>query len=232
MYKRNYYLQLIDQDLHTVDTVQDINPEQIKYMKIYNSLAITTIFTVMFIIIVLLSGTLIYQHMLYSKNVNNLTSEYTIMNDQLHEKIQTDIIYKETGEAFINNDIPFPTDSLIKVYDYIKELKAWYPEVIFAQLLLESNNGKSFLAKNYNNYFGMKKAKTRPSLQLPDTYNGYAIKLNWQHSIIDRILWDRYMFKNNKPNKTDYIKSLSIYAEDTDYISKLKQVLKKYNMEL
>ena len=78
----------------------------------------------------------------------------------------------------------------------------------------------------------MKKAKTRPSLQLPDTYNGYAIKLNWQHSIIDRILWDRYMFKNKKPNKTDYIKSLSIYAEDPDYISKLKQVLIKYNMEL
>lgn len=228
MYKRNYHVQLINQDLRTVDIIPDINPEQIKHMKIYNSITITTIITVLFTIIILLSGCLIYQHMLYTKHVNNLSNELSVINDN----VQTDIIYRETGEAFIKNNIPFPNDSLINVYQYIKQLKAWYPEVIFAQLLLESNNGKSFLAKNYNNYFGMKKAKSRPSLQLPNTYNGYAIKLNWKHSIIDRILWDKYMFNNIKPSKTDYIKALSIYAEDKDYVPKLKQVLQKYNLQL
>lgn len=228
MYKRNYHVQLIDQDLRTVDIIPNINSEQIKHMKIYNSITITTIITVSFTIIILLSGCLIYQHMLYTKHVNNLSNELSVINDN----IQTDIIYRETGEAFIKNNIPFPNDSLINVYQYVKQLKAWYPEVIFAQLLLESNNGKSFLAKNYNNYFGMKKAKSRPSLQLPNTYNGYAIKLNWQHSIIDRILWDKYMFNNIKPSKTEYIKALSIYAEDKDYVPKLKQVLQKYNLQI
>lgn len=232
MYKRNYHVQIIDQDLRTIDIIPNINPEQIKHMKIYNSITITTILIVLFTIIILLSGCLIYQHILYTKHVNNLSNELTLTTDQLNDNIQTDIIYRETGEAFIKNDIPFPNDSLINVYEYIKQLKAWYPEVIFAQLLLESNNGKSFLAKNYNNYFGMKKAKSRPSLQLPDTYNGYAIKLNWQHSIIDRILWDKYMFNNIKPSKTEYIKALSIYAEDKDYVPKLKQVLLKYNLQL
>jgi hypothetical protein len=122
MYKRNYHVQLIDQDLRTVDIIPDINPEQIKHMKIYNSIAITTIITVLFTIIILLSGCLIHQHMLYTKHVNNLSNELSLTTDQLNNNIQTDIIYRETGEAFINNDIPFPNDSLIKVYHYIKQL--------------------------------------------------------------------------------------------------------------
>jgi uncharacterized protein YpmS len=92
MYKRNYYVQLIDQDLRTVDIIPDINPEQIKHMRIYNLLAIKTIIIVLLTITILLSGCLIHQHMLYTKHVNNLSNELSLTTDQLNNNIQTDII--------------------------------------------------------------------------------------------------------------------------------------------
>lgn len=230
MYRRDYYLKLIDQDLRTVDVMEDINPEQIKHMKIYNSITINAILIITFVIITLLAGCILYQHATFTQKSISLNNEINKLTTLLEQKQQEDIIYLETGKAFINNDIPFPKDSLKLVYDYIKKIKAWYPDIIFAQLILESDKGKSFLAKNCNNYFGMKKAMTRPSLQLPETYNGYAIKLNWQHSIIDRILWDKYIFDNKKPNKDFYLNKLqNIYAEDKNYLQKIDNIIKVYN---
>lgn len=148
-------------------------------------------------------------------------------------------IYYQIGKYKLEGKQVIPTDSLQVVYDLIKE-NAWYPNVIFAQLVLESGSGKSMLAQQANNLFGMKLVAQRPTTQLYNT--NYTINecvygkyLNWQHSILDRILWD-YNFFSNKPSETEYMNVIKArYAEDPNYVNKLIQLIeqtkKKYETQ-
>ena len=86
----------------------------------------------------------------------------------------------------------------------------------------------------------MKLVAQRPTTQLYNT--NYTINecvygkyLNWQHSILDRILWD-YNFFSNKPSETEYMNVIKArYAEDPNYVNKLIQLIeqtkKKYETQ-
>ena len=122
------------------------------------------------------------------------------------------------------------------VYEVIKECGAWYPEVIMAQYIIESGSGTSTLAKHSNNLFGMRTAQRRPTTQLSGVSNsGYGVYLNREHSIIDRVLWERWIFKNEKPTYEAYMNKIgAIYAEAPDYREKLERTAincRKYNHE-
>ncbi len=120
---------------------------------------------------------------------------------------------------------PIPSDR-DEVYKMCVQSGAWYPEIIMAQLILESGTGTSSIAKNARNLYGMKKVgeNGRPTLQIPGVdWNGYGMYLNWQHSILDRVLWDFWLFKKIKPaTREEYLNRIDgIYAEDPDYIKKV-----------
>ena len=55
------------------------------------------------------------------------------------------------------------------------------------------------------------------------SYNSYGLYDSWKLSVIDRVLWDLFAFKE-KPDIESYISKLEIYAEDTVYIKKIKQL--------
>jgi hypothetical protein len=56
--------------------------------------------------------------------------------------------------------------------------------------------------------------------------------LNWQHSVLDRILWDRWVFKQ-KPTRDQYLDKLeNIYAEDPDYRAKIVRIAKTWEEKL
>ena len=78
----------------------------------------------------------------------------------------------------------------------------------------------------------MKRVAIRPTTQLNGTdYKGYGIYLNWQHSIIDRMLWDEFTFSGKKPSYEEYISTLKKrYAEDKKYISKLENIITKFDL--
>lgn len=116
------------------------------------------------------------------------------------------------------------------VYDILVECGAWYPEVIMAQYVMESGSGTSTLARHSHNLFGMRVAQRRPTTQLSGVSNsGYGSYLNREHSIIDRVLWERWIFKNEKPSYEVYLSKIgSIYAEAPDYREKLESVARKY----
>lgn len=108
------------------------------------------------------------------------------------------------------------------VFHVLEECGAWYPDVIMAQYIIESGRGTSRLARTNNNLFGMRCAVRRPSTQLSSS-GSWGLYLNWEHSIIDRVLWDHWVFKNRKPDYSVYLSKIaSIYAEAPEYLDRLE----------
>lgn len=160
-------------------------------------------------------------------------------NEQLHNEIEayeksTDLSMSILGTEYLagkyatfKGAAPEDPDTIFR---FVCECGAWYPEIIMAQLVLESRTFNSEVAENAKNGFGMKKCgegpKSRSNLQIPGVnYKGYGIYMNWYHSILDRHMWDLWIFKGEKPTIDKYLEKIgNIYAEDPDYISKVQKI--------
>lgn len=159
--------------------------------------------------------------------------EYTLSEyEQLLFKEQEQNLYTFIGEySFLKNE-KIPTNDSV-VYEFIKATGCWYPDIVMAQYVIESNHGKSMLSQEYNNCFGMKYVgnKGRKNTQLPDVkgYGDYGVYINWQLSVVDRQLWDHRVFEASKPTKDYYLNIIGkIYAEDPNYIEKVTAEAKKW----
>lgn len=105
----------------------------------------------------------------------------------------------------------------------IKNLNIRYPNVVKAQIVLESGFMLSTRAIRDNNLTGMKVAKARPTTAI--NKSGYAIYNSIEDCIIDYALWQSQNAFQCKTEQ-DYFELLGrIYAEDPKYIEKLKQIL-------
>lgn len=133
-------------------------------------------------------------------------------------KIDVDIFYAINSISKIDCN-----DSLAVCF--IEKLNIQHPNIVYAQMRLESGNYESNLAKNNNNYFGMKQPYHRRTLSIGET-NGYATYESWVHSIIDYALWQKKYAYNL--SEQEYYEKLSSYASDKDYIDKVKQISKTY----
>ena len=119
------------------------------------------------------------------------------------------------------------------------------PEHVFAQVKIESAYLSSFLTKRTNNMFGMrypfKRETVAVGLFLPESntivrgtqqelakyrgQNTYAVYEKWQDAITDYKLWQDQNFKLTER----YLAFLDgLYAEDPDYIQKIKSVAMKH----
>jgi hypothetical protein len=113
------------------------------------------------------------------------------------------------------------------------------PNEVYAQMQLESGRLGSYLSKKANNLLGMrfpfKRATSAIGLFLPAknqivygtqdellkyrSENNYAVYANWQDCVKDYKLWQKECFKL----KDKYLAFLgTYYAEDSNYISKIK----------
>jgi hypothetical protein len=172
---------------------------------------------------------------IYNTNKNELETEISILKSENMDTKHVNMLISKSGKYAIAGKQAIPTDSLIKVYELAMKSDAWYPEVIYAQAVLESSSGKSELAQTCNNLFGMKKASTRPNTQINYMVNErtslekiYGVYMNWQHSVIDRILWDEWVFSGKKPTREQYMAKLGgVYAEDKQYVSKLNKIIER-----
>lgn len=237
--KKDYII--IDQATRVPVKKMSLKPKDIKLIKrgksIREKLSITGI-----LIIILISAIIL--HASYISNINSKhEAELNVIQYELlvAQRMQTeDNIYPIIGEYASIGATRIPDRRV--VYEFIKSCGAWYPDVIMAQAIVESNVGKSSLGRTANNLFGMKKVglenpsrKHRATTQLPHTnQNGYGKYLNWQMSVIDRILWDLDNFPKAKPSCESYINYLNkVYAEDPDYKTKIistsQQIRKQYD---
>ena len=141
------------------------------------------------------------------------------------------------GFGIISNDIVINSDGIYaiphqkdvfteqKLKDYLIELNVKYPNIVFAQAKLESGNFKSKIFEENNNLFGMKQPSIRTTTATGEQYN-HATYNSWRESVLDYALYS-CKYTSSIKSESEYIAYLgSRYAEDSNYIYKLKNILK------
>lgn len=105
-----------------------------------------------------------------------------------------------------------PQDGLIEALEYYG---VKHPHIVYAQAILETGHFKSDLCLNNNNLFGLYNSRE----------NKYYVFDHWTESVMAYLNYIQYKYK--PPN--DYYKFLSDigYAEDPNYINKLKGIVNK-----
>lgn len=103
---------------------------------------------------------------------------------------------------------------------YILEIE--HPEIVFIQAQIESGNFTSPIFKEGNNLFGMKVAEKRNTTAIGNI-RGHAAYLIWKDSVLDYKLMQEKYAKGK--SRKEYLKYLETYAEDPNYITKIKKRL-------
>jgi hypothetical protein len=119
-------------------------------------------------------------------------------------------------------DVMTKNDSIFVIIDTIG---FEYPEVIKAQVILETGNFSSRVYKQNNNLFGMRLPKSRLTTATSSNY-GYAVYPDVFSSIEDRLIYDTLYFRNL--NRQQYLNKLNrIYATNPNYIQHLEKIIQK-----
>lgn len=122
-----------------------------------------------------------------------------------------------------------PTITYIKLYEVIVSMGIKFPDIVFAQAVLETGNFKSRLARINNNLFGMKLARVRETTAIGKSKSGYAKYESWIHSVEDYSYWQQFTIKDKDISRKEYLNLLSdIYATDKTYVSQLNRKIKQY----
>lgn len=115
------------------------------------------------------------------------------------------------------------------VLTLLNTLNVEHPHIVFAQMRLESGNFKSDLAKNNNNFFGMKYPRQRATVA-QGADRGYAYYRSWSYSVLDYAIWQRIYASGL--TEEEYLEMLSEkYAEDKAYVRKVKSIADSIKVE-
>lgn len=92
-----------------------------------------------------------------------------------------------------------------------------HPEIVYAQAILETRHFRSKVCREYNNLFGLYNSRAKDYYKFD----------HWSESVVAYLDYIQYRYK--PPN--DYYKFLSDigYAEDPEYINKLKRIVNQYD---
>jgi len=101
-----------------------------------------------------------------------------------------------------------------------------YPEIVYAQAILETGNFTSIIFKENNNMFGMKLPRIRATKATGEN-RGHALFDNWEDSLDDYGMYYNAYLKNL--SEEEYYGFLrQYYAEDPKYINKVKKLANKF----
>ena len=123
----------------------------------------------------------------------------------------TDNIEHSAAPTFFNQS---PEEGLVEALEYYE---IQYPQIVYAQALLETGHFTSSVYKKYNNLFGLYNSKIK---------DYYSFE-HWFDSVKAYRDFVQYKYKGN----TDYYTFLVNlpYAMDPNYINKIKQLEHKYD---
>lgn len=114
--------------------------------------------------------------------------------------------------------------SELNVYKQLVRVGVAYPDVVLAQAKIETGNFTSKIFRENNNMFGMKLPYRRQTTAVGESRN-HAKYTDWIQSIKDYKLWQDEMI-HRAPTKRAYLAYLKRnYAEDKNYIKKIKQII-------
>jgi len=135
-------------------------------------------------------------------------------------------ITEETKQIIIREQLVENKFTPERLKEYILELNIRFPHIVYAQAQLESGNFTSHIFNVNNNLFGMKEAKRRPTTN-KGTENGHAYFNHWKESVVDYAFYQA-AYLNDIRSEKEYWEYLGQnYAEDPNYISKLKKIIEK-----
>jgi hypothetical protein len=115
----------------------------------------------------------------------------------------------------------------------INKLKQWnikFPHIVLAQSMLETNNYKSSIFKENHNLFGMKEAKRRVTIS-QGTNRNHAYYNNWVESLLDYGFYQSHYLSNIKTEEQYYSYLEQYYAEDDEYVIKIKKLVEDNNLK-
>lgn len=144
-----------------------------------------------------------------------------ISNVKKHYNIETEkILLIEEMDSFSEE----------RLINKITSLNFKFPHIVLAQTKQETGHYTSKIFKENHNLFGMKEAKIRINLAKGTQY-GHAFYDNWEESIMDYAFWcSTYAYKCDTEEK--YYQLLSRqYAEDPNYVQRLKSLITKHNLK-
>ena len=105
----------------------------------------------------------------------------------------------------------------------LNQLNVRFVDIAVAQARLETNSFRSKIFLENHNLFGMKEAKTRANMARGTQY-GHAYYNNWEESVVDYALWVSAYANRCRTKEQMYALLDGYYAEDPNYISKLKSL--------
>lgn len=127
----------------------------------------------------------------------------------------------------------FEEDSIVSdrvLYEYMEMMRIPHKKVVLMQAKIESANYQSGIFKRNNNLFGMKVPRSRVTVA-ESGRNGYAEYRSWKESVNDYAFW-QFSHNVDKLTQEEYLQFLGkIYAEDPNYISKIENMIKKYDFK-
>lgn len=146
--------------------------------------------------------------------------------EKVIDYVQQELVKLQQQHEFVAEVTkPITGSSLVEL---IEQMNIQHPKIVVAQAIIESGHFKSKLFQINHNLFGMRKAYQRPTTRIPadiDFYfESYAYYHNWQYSVFDYALWQSSFARNL--SETEYLDLLKrTYAEDDEYISKIKKII-------
>lgn len=143
------------------------------------------------------------------------------------QETQNQIITPEERIIILKEHNSFTENKLIRE---IKGLNFRFPHIVLAQSKLETGNFKSGIFKENQNLFGMKEASVRINTA-KGTNRGHAYYDSWKESLYDYAFYcSTYLSKIKKEEL--YFQYLSdSYAEDPNYVKRLKSIIEKENLK-
>ena len=117
-----------------------------------------------------------------------------------------------------------------KLIELLIKLKVKFPHIVLAQARLETGKYKSKIFRENHNLFGMKEASRRINTAVGTQYN-HAYYEHWRESVYDYAFYQCRYF-GSVSSESQYISSLGqSYAEDPNYVQKLKNEISKNNLK-
>lgn len=138
---------------------------------------------------------------------------YIDYQEEHREPEKVDVLRLEQPEFLLSEK---PEDDLMAVLEYYN---VKHKNIVYAQAILETGHFRSKVCREYNNLFGLYNSRSK------DYY-----KFNhWSESVVAYLNYIQYRYK--PPN--DYYKFLEEigYAEDPQYITKLKNIVNEIWIE-
>lgn len=128
------------------------------------------------------------------------------------------------GETVSTIIVPQPKFSPQLFREYIEELNIKFPDIVYAQAVIETGEFSSPIFKDNHNLFGMKCAASRPYTHKGEG-RGHAVYDNWKESVLDYALYQASYLRELRTEEQYYEYIGNHYAEDPNYVTKIRNVV-------